>query len=207
MWNQARASAGFPRGMLVKSASMYSERHSNPSEIRSLMAEPDYFDDNPELIKPKKLLNPVKASRSHQELHRELLMNQKRFMVHLIRSKSLATLCLEEGTITNAGAQCRATLYEYQLLCGVGSENKPELQRVLEYRRREQLIRQRKEEEEAQKMKSPFEVELLKRQQRMEELEREQEGDEEEQENAPEFIKVKENLRRTSTFSTEKKAG
>ncbi|XP_078399739.1 protein FAM107B-like isoform X1 [Cetorhinus maximus] len=180
MWNQTRSSAGLPRGVLVKSgnyrlegrgpepASMYSERHSNPSEIRSLMAEPDYFDDNPELIKPKKLLNPVKASRSHQELHRELLMNQKR---------------------------------------GVSSENKPELQRVLEYRRRDQLIRQRKEEEEARKMKSPFELQLQKRQQRLEQLEREQERSGEEQENAPEFIKVKENLRRTSTFSTEKKAG
>ncbi|XP_067907733.1 protein FAM107B-like isoform X2 [Heterodontus francisci] len=150
------------------SASMYSERHGNPSEIRSLMAEPDYFDDNPDLIRPKKLLNPVKASRSHQELHRELLMNQKR---------------------------------------GVGTENKPELQRVLEYRRRDQLIRQRKEEEEAQKKKSPFELQLQKRQQRLEQLEREQERSGEEQENAPEFIKVKENLRRTSTFSTEKKAG
>ncbi|XP_060691639.1 protein FAM107B-like isoform X2 [Hemiscyllium ocellatum] len=148
--------------------SMYSERHSNPSEIRSLMAEPDYFDDNPELIRPKKLLNPVKASRSHQELHRELLMNQKR---------------------------------------GLGSENKPELQRVLEYRRRDQLIRQRKEEEEARKIKSPFELQLQKRQQRLEQLEREQERSGEEQENAPEFIKVKENLRKTSTFSTEQKAG
>ncbi|XP_043564132.1 protein FAM107B-like isoform X2 [Chiloscyllium plagiosum] len=168
MWEQTRASARPSQGLLVKSASMYSERHSNPSEIRSLMAEPDYFDDNPELIRPKKLLNPVKASRSHQELHRELLMNQKR---------------------------------------GLGSENKPELQRVLEYRRRDQLIRQRKEEEEARKIKSPFELQLQKRQQRLEQLEREQERSGEEQENAPEFIKVKENLRKTSTFSTEQKAG
>lgn len=42
------------------------------------MARPEYREWNPELIKPKKLLNPVKASRSHQELHRELLMNHKR---------------------------------------------------------------------------------------------------------------------------------
>ncbi|KAK2515288.1 Fam107b [Columba livia] len=46
---------------------------------RKIMAEPDYIDDdNPELIRPQKLINPVKSSRNHQDLHRELLMNQKR---------------------------------------------------------------------------------------------------------------------------------
>lgn len=46
---------------------------------RSVMAEPDYMDEDcDELIKPKKLINPVKSSRNHQDLHRELLMNQKR---------------------------------------------------------------------------------------------------------------------------------
>lgn len=46
---------------------------------RNIMAEPDYIeDDNPELIRPQKLVNPVKTSRNHQDLHRELLMNQKR---------------------------------------------------------------------------------------------------------------------------------
>lgn len=46
---------------------------------RSVMAEPDYLEgDCDELIKPKKLINPVKTSRNHQDLHRELLMNQKR---------------------------------------------------------------------------------------------------------------------------------
>uniref|UniRef100_A0A4W3HGR4 Actin-associated protein FAM107A n=1 Tax=Callorhinchus milii TaxID=7868 RepID=A0A4W3HGR4_CALMI len=154
--------------ILNGSASMYSEHHSNSSDIRSLMAEPDYFDNNPDLIRPKKLLNPVKLSRSHQELHRELLMNHKR---------------------------------------GLTTDNKPELQRVLEYRRRDQLIRQKKEEEEAQRMKSPFELQLQKRQQRLEQIEREQERIGEKQENAPEFIKVKENLRRTSTFSMEEMFG
>ncbi|PNJ58043.1 FAM107B isoform 11, partial [Pongo abelii] len=48
------------------------------------MAEPDYIeDDNPELIRPQKLINPVKTSRNHQDLHRELLMNQKRILVGL----------------------------------------------------------------------------------------------------------------------------
>ncbi|XP_005997801.1 actin-associated protein FAM107A isoform X2 [Latimeria chalumnae] len=159
--------AGMHRKMLVKSASMYSEFQQDRPEIGSLLVQPDYLDGNPDLIKPKKLLNPVKASKSHQELHRELLMSHKR---------------------------------------GLGFDNKPELQRVLEHRRRDQLIRQRKEEEEAKRMQSPFEQELLKRQQRLEELEKEEEKVKGEQENAPEFIKVKENLRRTSTLSTEEKA-
>ena len=46
---------------------------------RSAMAEPDYLEgDCDELIRPKKLINPVKTSRNHQDLHRELMMNQKR---------------------------------------------------------------------------------------------------------------------------------
>lgn len=46
---------------------------------RNIMAEPDYIDEeNPELIRPQKLINPVKSSRNHQDLHRELRMNQKR---------------------------------------------------------------------------------------------------------------------------------
>uniref|UniRef100_A0A3P9QBY9 Actin-associated protein FAM107A n=1 Tax=Poecilia reticulata TaxID=8081 RepID=A0A3P9QBY9_POERE len=89
-----------------------------------------YYEDE-DLIKPKKLLNPVKASRSHQELHRELL------------------------------SSCRRG--------GSGVETKPELQRVLESRKRDQLIRQRKQEEEAHRKISPLEAELLKRHMKLEE--------------------------------------
>ncbi|XP_074050179.1 protein FAM107B isoform X1 [Macrotis lagotis] len=125
---------------------------------KSVMAEPDYIeDDNPELIKPQKLINPVKISRNHQDLHRELLMNQKR---------------------------------------GLAPQNKPELQKVMEKRKRDQVIKQQKEEE-AQKKKSDLEIELLKRQQKLEQLELEKQKIQEEQENAPEFVKVKGNLRRT----------
>ncbi|XP_049737906.1 protein FAM107B isoform X2 [Elephas maximus indicus] len=124
---------------------------------RNIMAEPDYIeDDNPELIRPQKLINPVKTSRNHQDLHRELLMNQKR---------------------------------------GLAPQNKPELQKVMEKRKRDQVIKQK--EEEAQKKKSDLEIELLKRQQKLEQLELEQQKLQEEQENAPEFVKVKGNLRRT----------
>ncbi|XP_019593850.2 protein FAM107B isoform X1 [Rhinolophus sinicus] len=124
---------------------------------RNIMAEPDYIeDDNPELIRPQKLVNPVKTSRNHQDLHRELLMNQKR---------------------------------------GLAPQNKPELQKVMEKRKRDQVIKQK--EEEAQKNKSDLEIELLKRQQKLEQLELEKQKLQEEQENAPEFVKVKGNLRRT----------
>ncbi|XP_062401854.1 protein FAM107B isoform X3 [Sardina pilchardus] len=132
--------------------------------VASYAAQPDYMEDEDDLIKPKKLVNPVKASRSHQELHRELLMNQKR-----------------------------------------GVETKPELQRVLEQRKREQMIKQRKQEDEARKKISPLEQELLKRRRELEELEREQEEQETGNQSAPEFIKVKENLRRTSFINTGEK--
>ncbi|XP_028303592.1 protein FAM107B-like [Gouania willdenowi] len=108
-------------------------------------------DEDENLIKPKKLINPISESRSHQELHRELLSTHK-------------------------------------------SVEKPELQRVLESRKRDQLIRQRKQEEEAHRTISPLEAELLRRHKKLEEYEQQQ------QENlkAPEFVKVRENLRRTS---------
>ncbi|XP_056590942.1 protein FAM107B isoform X1 [Triplophysa dalaica] len=124
--------------------------------------QPDYMTGDDDLIRPKKLVNPVKASKSHQELHRELLMNHKR---------------------------------------GDGVENKTELQRVLEHRKREQMIQQRKQEEEARRKISPLEQELLKRHQKLEELEKEQATLENSNGSAPEFIKVKENLRRTSFTS------
>lgn len=64
---------------VISTASMYSEIQRERADIGGLMARPEYREWNPELIKPKKLLNPVKASRSHQEMHRELLMNHRRW--------------------------------------------------------------------------------------------------------------------------------
>lgn len=163
LWDQVRVpagAAGAHRAMLVKSASMYSGLPREPPDIGDIMSHPDYLEGNGELIKPKKLINPVKASKSHQELHRELLMNHKR---------------------------------------GLGLDSKPELQRVLEHRRRDQLIRQKKEE--TKPLPSPFEQELLRRHQRLDQLEKEEEESKEGL--APEFIKVKENLRRISTISAD----
>ncbi|XP_027496564.1 actin-associated protein FAM107A isoform X1 [Corapipo altera] len=161
---QSKSPSGSKKPGSDGSASMYTEIQRERPDGGNILTHPDYIDGNPDLIKPKKLLNPVKASKSHQELHRELLMNHKR---------------------------------------GLGVDSKPELQRVLEHRRRDLLIKQKKEEEEAKKLQSPFEKELLKRQQRLDQLEKEREKQED---HAPEFIKVKENLRRTSTVTGDEKA-
>ncbi|XP_067861145.1 protein FAM107B-like isoform X2 [Heptranchias perlo] len=132
--------------------------HEVPDFGRSIMAEPDYIEDedSAELIRPRKLINPVKTSKNHQDLHRELIINQKR---------------------------------------GIAPQNKPELQRVMEQRKRDQVVKQKKEEE-AQK-KSDLEQQLMKRQQRLVQIEQEKLKAEEKQENAPEFVKMKGNLRRT----------
>uniref|UniRef100_A0A4W5NK67 Actin-associated protein FAM107A n=1 Tax=Hucho hucho TaxID=62062 RepID=A0A4W5NK67_9TELE len=141
--------------------------HRDQPPVAGNIPQPNYMEGDHDLIKPKKLLNPVKASKSHQDLQRELLMSQKRGGV-------------------------------------VGVESKPELQRVLEARKREKMIKQRKEEDEARKKISPLEQELLKRKDKLEELEKEQEK-QEETVKAPEFVKVKENLRRTSFHSNGEK--
>ncbi|XP_070815999.1 protein FAM107B isoform X2 [Chaetodon trifascialis] len=135
------------------------------SPVSGYVPQPDYLEDDEDnnLIKPKKLVNPVKASKSHQELHRELMSSCKRG--------------------------------------GASVEMKPELQRVLESRKRDQLIKQRKQEEEAHRKISPLEAELLRRHKKLEELERQQEKEQEDNLKAPEFVKVKENLRRTSFHS------
>ncbi|XP_034558218.1 protein FAM107B isoform X1 [Notolabrus celidotus] len=140
-----------------------------PSPVSGYVPQPDYLegDEDQDLIKPKKLVNPVKASKSHQELHRELMSS-----------------CKRGGSVV---------------------ETKPELQRVLESRKRDQMIKQRKQEDEARKKISPLEAELLKRHKKLEEMEKQQEKEQEENLKAPEFVKVKENLRRTSFHGTEEK--
>ncbi|XP_056462779.1 protein FAM107B [Gadus chalcogrammus] len=165
-----------PRELLHKSASAHAalqwegEQEAQGSlrhpPADGFVPQPDYMDaeDAQDLIKPRKLVNPVKSSKSHQDLHKELLMRG-----------------------------------------GGGAEPKPELQRVLEARKREQRGRQKRQEEEARRKVSPLEQELLKRQKKLEELERQQEKDQEDMEKAPEFVKVKEKLRRTSFHSKDEK--
>ncbi|XP_060788672.1 protein FAM107B [Neoarius graeffei] len=101
---------------------------------------------------PRNLNNPVKTSRSHQELHRELLMAHR---------KGLAVCC------------------------------KPELQMVLERRKKEQTQR-----EEGEQCRSPLEQVLLQRQQKQQEREKEQEEKIQHETQLLEFIRVRQNLRK-----------
>nr|XP_056700784.1 protein FAM107B-like [Euleptes europaea] len=104
------------------------------------------------LIEPKKLPNPVKESKHHREMHRELLFTHRK---------------------------------------GLFPEHKPELQRVLETRRLKQL----KQQDESHTPLRDLEEELRKRQQKVDQYERELvlNG---EQDGRPEFILVKESLKK-----------
>ncbi|XP_075951357.1 protein FAM107B [Anarhichas minor] len=79
---------------------------------------------------------------------------------------------------------------------GLLLEEKPELTRVLEQRR----LELHREEEMAQRRPSDLETELRKRQQKMQEYEQEEIRQRENQQKIPEFVRVKDNLRRTQTF-------
>ncbi|XP_029291268.1 protein FAM107B isoform X1 [Cottoperca gobio] len=78
---------------------------------------------------------------------------------------------------------------------GLLLEEKPELKRVLEQRR----LELHKEEEMAKRRPSDLETELRKRQQKMQEYEQEEIRQRENQQKIPEFVRVKDNLRRTQT--------
>ncbi|CAI5647386.1 protein FAM107B isoform X1 [Oreochromis niloticus] len=79
---------------------------------------------------------------------------------------------------------------------GLLLEEKPELKRVLEQRR----LELHKEAEMAQRQPSDLEMELRKRQQKLQEYEQEEIRQRENQQKIPEFVRVKDNLRRTQTF-------
>uniref|UniRef100_UPI003AAF7D0E protein FAM107B n=1 Tax=Centroberyx gerrardi TaxID=166262 RepID=UPI003AAF7D0E len=111
-----------------------------------------------DLIKPKKLPNPVLDSHQHRSIHRELLF------------------CYRRG-----------------LLPG----DKPELQRVLEYRQREQ----HKQRERALRPPSDLELKLRTRQQRIQVYELEQLKRSENLENVPEFVHVRGTLRHIQIVS------
>ncbi|XP_040009337.1 protein FAM107B isoform X1 [Xiphias gladius] len=76
---------------------------------------------------------------------------------------------------------------------GLLLEEKPELKRVLEQRR----LELHKEEEMARRRPSDLETELRKRQQKLQEYEQEEIRRRENQQKIPEFVRVKDNLRRT----------
>ncbi|KAM4697198.1 actin-associated protein FAM107A-like [Rhinophrynus dorsalis] len=104
-------------------------------------------------IPPGKTENPLKSSRTHQELHRELLVTYKK---------------------------------------GLVLHSKPELLRVLEKRRT-----QWKDRDEPESLSTPLQRELQKWQQRKEE--REQQSAKDDGSGVHEFLRVRENLRKSST--------
>ncbi|XP_061549053.1 protein FAM107B isoform X1 [Phycodurus eques] len=79
---------------------------------------------------------------------------------------------------------------------GLVLEEKPELKRVLEQRR----LELHREQEMAQQRPSDLETELRKRQQKLQEYEQEEIRQRENQQQIPEFVRVKDNLRRTQMF-------
>ncbi|MEQ2277575.1 hypothetical protein XENORESO_004540 [Xenotaenia resolanae] len=109
-----------------------------------------------DLIKPQKLINPILASLQWRALHQELLFCHRRGML---------------------------------------PRKKPELERVLENKNREQL----KKRELALQPRSDLEVKLRRRQQRIQlyELENWREG----LKNVPEFVRVRQSLKHVPHFS------
>ncbi|KAL4622601.1 hypothetical protein GN956_G20133 [Arapaima gigas] len=107
--------------------------------------------NQPKSVVSSTTVNPVKASRTHQELHRELLLAYKKGLV----------------------------------VC-----SRPELQVVLERRRREQA-----EKEEGEQGRSPLEKVLLKRHQIHQEKEKQQEKTKDDPQ-LLEILKVRQNLRK-----------
>ncbi|XP_034550662.1 protein FAM107B [Notolabrus celidotus] len=151
-----------------------SKTHLNKSEMQTRKTEQqDLYsefqapplqneEESCDLIKPQKPLNPITASKNHQELHRELRLTHNRRV-------------LQEG--------------------------KSELQRALEKRKWEQRMKASRDQNEAQKSGSPLQQELLRRHQRLEKLER----DKERLREGPEFLQVKERLRRTAVVDAGEK--
>ncbi|KAK5912574.1 hypothetical protein CesoFtcFv8_002433 [Champsocephalus esox] len=132
------------------------EQQNRYWELQASLSQLQSEEENSNLIRPQKPLNPLTASKSHQELHNELRMTHNR----------------------------------------VHQEGKTELQRALEKRRWEQRVKESRDQEEAKRSRSPFHQELLKRQQRLEKVER----DKGQQREGPEFLRVKERLRRTAVL-------
>ncbi|XP_029948684.1 protein FAM107B-like [Salarias fasciatus] len=156
----ARNEAHVDQPDLVTHQSRHSEQEDRLPGLNALSSELQCEEEeSSDLIRPHRPVNPAAASRSHQELHKELQLTHKRRL---------------------------------------SQEGKTELQRALEKRKWEQRMKASRDQEEAKKSTSPLHQELLKRHQRLENLEREEKKKQEE----PEFLQVKERLRRTTSQET-----
>ncbi|XP_047456908.1 protein FAM107B [Mugil cephalus] len=124
---------------------------------------------------------------------------------HLLLSRQSAADCNSDEVVhprklngSSAETPSYHNLHRELLLShkrGLLLEEKPELKRVLEQRR----LELHKEEEMAQRRPSDLETELRKRQQKLQEYEQEEIRRRENQQKIPEFVRVRDNLRRTQT--------
>ncbi|KAG9331153.1 hypothetical protein JZ751_019945, partial [Albula glossodonta] len=110
--------------------------------------------------------NPVKASRTHQELHKELLLAHRKGLVVYTNRLSLFVRGL--------------------VVC-----SRPELMLVLERKRKERM-----EKEEGEQARTPLEQVLLKRQQRQQEWEDPVGSSRKPEPQLLEFVRVRQNLRK-----------
>lgn len=60
--------------------------------------------------------------------------------------------------------------YAFLCLRGLAPQNKPELQKVMEKRKRDQVLKAQLAEQEAHKKQTDLEIELMKRQQKLEQV-------------------------------------
>lgn len=91
---------------------------------------------------------------------------------HILRMNLHASLLLNEALQWHQHVLIEADmLFHWWILHrGLAPQNKPELQKVLEKRKRDQVLKQQKEEQEAHKKRSDLEIELMKRQQKLEQV-------------------------------------
>ncbi|XP_028850803.1 actin-associated protein FAM107A [Denticeps clupeoides] len=143
------ASPRQPRPRSRTSSSTVNNSHTYSHLLRESPGRPEASSDG---AAEGPRFSPAKASRSHQELHKELLLAHKKGLVPCSR---------------------------------------PELQQVLERRRKE-----RTQKEEGEQARSPLEQVLLQRQQRQEEKAREQEEKLRGEAQLLEFVRVRQNLRK-----------
>ncbi|XP_018581062.1 protein FAM107B isoform X1 [Scleropages formosus] len=144
-------SASSGTGDVVSTTSRSMKQAYSTDGVKSQVTCSPASQNQPKSTVPSTAANPVKASRTHQELHKELLLAYKKGLV----------------------------------VC-----SRPELQLVLERRRREQAVK-----EEGEQGRSPLEKVLLKRQQINQEKEKQQEKAKDDPQ-LLEILKVRQNLRK-----------
>ncbi|XP_043102247.1 uncharacterized protein si:ch211-218o21.4 isoform X2 [Puntigrus tetrazona] len=150
---------------------------------------------------PWNLNNPVKASRSHQELHKELLLAHKNFQSRdrfedlegktSIELQQKPVSCPSVSQTQKFRSSVKTIKERGLVVCC-----KPELQMVLEKRKREQTQR-----EEGEQSRSPLEQVLLERQHKHQEMMKEKEEEQRQHEEVQllEFVRVRQNLKKVHT--------